>query len=186
MIFHKHHIVPKHMGGSDEPNNLISVNIPLHAFLHKLLYEKHGHWEDLVAWKALSGQIDNAEINNVIRKERMLGNTLWTGRQHSSETKRKISSTKKGISFSDNHKRSLSEAWKTRPPTSEQTKKKLSEPRFNRRKKFEIVHPDGKVEIIEGIYEFGKKYGIQGANLIKVADGQRKHTQGYVCRRIEK
>jgi hypothetical protein len=173
------------MGGSDDPSNLISVNITLHAFLHKILYEQYGHWEDLVAWKTLSGQINNAEINNVIRRERMIGNTIWTGRKHSAETITKMSSVKKGKKFSDNHKRALSEAWKTRPPISEQTRQKLSKPRFNRRKKFEIIHPDGRVEIIEGIYEFGKKYGIHGANLLKVANGQRKHTQGYVCKRIE-
>lgn len=61
VIFHKHHIIPKHIGGSDCPQNIIKVNIPLHAFLHKLLYEEHGRWQDELAWKCLSGHIEAAE-----------------------------------------------------------------------------------------------------------------------------
>ena len=34
---HRHHIVPKAMGGGDELNNLIALNIPDHVKVHKLL-----------------------------------------------------------------------------------------------------------------------------------------------------
>ena len=62
-IFHKHHIVPKYMGGSNHPSNLIALTIPEHADAHKKLYEQHGNIEDYLAWKGLSGCIDNSEIN---------------------------------------------------------------------------------------------------------------------------
>ena len=31
---HLHHIVPRHMGGTDEPENLVEVSIEEHAELH--------------------------------------------------------------------------------------------------------------------------------------------------------
>ena len=50
---HIHHIIPKHMGGTDEPSNLIELTPEEHAEEHKKLYEKYGHWQDLLAWKGL-------------------------------------------------------------------------------------------------------------------------------------
>lgn len=63
IIYHKHHIIPKHMGGTDDPKNIIKVNTTMHAFLHKLLWEEHGNQYDFIAWKCLSGQITNEEAN---------------------------------------------------------------------------------------------------------------------------
>ena len=55
-IYHTHHIVPRHAGGTDDPSNLIKLTVEDHALAHKELYEKYGRWQDHVAWKTLSGQ----------------------------------------------------------------------------------------------------------------------------------
>jgi len=68
IIFHKHHIVPKHMGGTNKPSNLLKVNVPLHAFLHKLLWGEYGKTEDFLAWKMLEGTITNKEFYRSIGK----------------------------------------------------------------------------------------------------------------------
>lgn len=60
---HLHHIIPKHMGGSDDSSNLVELTVEEHALAHKLLWEEHGRWQDELAWKTLSGQITNAEAN---------------------------------------------------------------------------------------------------------------------------
>ena len=40
---HKHHIIPRHMGGTDEPSNLTPpISVALHAALHKDLWEHFG------------------------------------------------------------------------------------------------------------------------------------------------
>ena len=59
---HKHHIIPRHMGGTDDPENLISITPEEHAKAHHDLYEKYGKIEDYLAWKGLSGFIGKEEI----------------------------------------------------------------------------------------------------------------------------
>ena len=58
---HIHHIIPKHMGGTNESSNLKEVTVEEHAQAHKELYEKYGHWQDKLAWQGLSGQLGSKE-----------------------------------------------------------------------------------------------------------------------------
>ena len=67
-IYHKHHIIPKHAGGSDDPSNLIELTIEQHAEAHKTLYEKHGRWQDRIAWLSLSGAISCKEAIHEAQK----------------------------------------------------------------------------------------------------------------------
>ena len=66
---HWHHILPKHMGGSDDSSNLIQLTIEEHAEAHKKLWEEHGKWQDKIAWKTLSGQIGIQDVREKIMKE---------------------------------------------------------------------------------------------------------------------
>lgn len=59
---HKHHIVPRHMGGSDSPENIVELTIEEHAQEHKKLYEKYGKVEDYIAWKGLEKSVDLEDI----------------------------------------------------------------------------------------------------------------------------
>lgn len=61
-IYHQHHIIPRHMGGTDDSSNLILLTIEEHAEAHRLLYEEHGRWQDKVAWLGLTGQIGMDEM----------------------------------------------------------------------------------------------------------------------------
>jgi hypothetical protein len=77
---HLHHIVPKHMGGTDDPNNLIELSIEDHAEAHKKLFEEHGHWQDYLAWQGLSKMIPHEELISMVQSEaakerlKLLGN----------------------------------------------------------------------------------------------------------------
>ena len=70
IYFQKHHLIPKHAGGTDDASNIIKVNTALHAFLHKQLYEEYGRWQDKIAYECLSGHISNEEA---IRQAQSLG-----------------------------------------------------------------------------------------------------------------
>ena len=51
---HKHHIIPKHAGGTDETDNLVELSVEEHAEAHRVLYEQYGRWQDKLAWLGLS------------------------------------------------------------------------------------------------------------------------------------
>ena len=61
-LMHKHHIVPRYKGGSDDPENLVEVSITQHAMYHFCNYRLWGNVEDYVAWRGLSGQISESEF----------------------------------------------------------------------------------------------------------------------------
>lgn len=54
---HRHHILPRHAGGTDDPSNIVVVTIPEHAELHRQLWEQNKRWQDYAAWMALSNTI---------------------------------------------------------------------------------------------------------------------------------
>jgi len=60
-VKHIHHKVPKYLGGTDDPENLIELTVEEHAEAHRILYEQHGRWEDRLAWLGLSGLISKEQ-----------------------------------------------------------------------------------------------------------------------------
>ena len=131
---HKHHIIPRHSGGSDDPSNLIELTVEEHALAHKKLFEKHNKIQDRIAWLTLSGQIGKDEAMRMVRSEGQKGvlnhrygkPSTMLGKNHTEETKRKMSVARKGIIFTEEHKRKMSESGKGRKQ-SEEHKRKNSE-----------------------------------------------------------
>jgi hypothetical protein len=60
-ITHKHHIIPRHMGGSNDKQNLIEVSVERHAMFHYCNWKLWGKEEDKIAWRTLSGQMTLSE-----------------------------------------------------------------------------------------------------------------------------
>ena len=91
---HKHHIIPRHMGGTDDASNLIELDIEEHAEAHRILYEKYNKHDDYVAWKALSGAIGKEDLI----KELMLLGSIKAG-QKNAESGHMKNIQKKGASI---------------------------------------------------------------------------------------
>lgn len=140
-IFHKHHIVPRHAGGTNDTSNLISLTVEEHALAHKDLYEQYGKTQDYIAWQALSGQIASEQAR------RLAVSNALKGKTKSKEHKEKMSIARKkrgGITngmvlgpASDERKKKISEAHKGNTyrlgfVTSNNTKTKMSESAKNR------------------------------------------------------
>lgn len=103
---HKHHIIPRHMGGTDDAANIVEVTVEQHALLHKQLWEDLGYQEDYIAWRCLSGQITAQEATlEAIRLSRQRYKGTKRG-PLSEEAKQNISSAKKGkkINYPKNRK----------------------------------------------------------------------------------
>jgi hypothetical protein len=66
---HKHHIIPKHMGGSDDKSNLIELSVADHAEAHRKLYEEHGLWQDYVAWQGLAKLMPKEQLIKRLQSE---------------------------------------------------------------------------------------------------------------------
>lgn len=97
-IKHTHHIVPLHMGGTDDPSNLIELTIAKHAEAHRILFNQYGMWQDEIAWKGLAGIIGHEEA---VRVAQSRGNK---GKIVTEEQKRKQSEKMKGRKLSAEHK----------------------------------------------------------------------------------
>ena len=112
---HTHHIIPKHMGGSDDPSNLVELTIEEHAEAHRLLYEKFGHWKDKVAWQGLLGLIPHEAIMEEMYKARRgKGNHMYRKpcyykmtEEEKQQWKDNISKSMKGRIFSNETKEKM-------------------------------------------------------------------------------
>lgn len=69
---HKHHIIPKHAGGTDDSSNLVELTVEEHAEAHRVLYEQYGRWQDKLAWLGLAGIIDDGERQKLLHSYAML------------------------------------------------------------------------------------------------------------------
>jgi len=135
-VLHKHHIIPRHAGGNDDPSNIIELTIEEHAEAHRKLYEQYNKREDYIAWKGLAGLIGKDEIFREkcsLNSSRPGNLNTFYGMRHTEETKRIISEKRKG--HSDNKG----------IPKSEEHKKKISARRKAESKKYTFEHTDGTI-----------------------------------------
>jgi hypothetical protein len=130
ILKHKHHIIPKHAGGTDDPSNLVELTVEEHAEAHRKLFEQYGMWQDKIAWKTLSGQIglDEAiqeargaanrgrkrtpEQVERIRKAAILRNQKWKDSGRIDEINAKRSASHKGKVKTPEHMANWKEARK--------------------------------------------------------------------------
>jgi hypothetical protein len=65
---HKHHILPKYKGGTDDLSNLVEVSVTQHAMFHYCNWQLWGDKRDFIAWKGLVGEIGKEEIINQLAR----------------------------------------------------------------------------------------------------------------------
>ena len=105
---HKHHIIPKYMGGSDDPSNLVELTPQEHADAHNLLYHTYGNKQDRLAEWGLLGYVTKQEIIQELiivgGRNGGLSNLRNKGKEYFS----RIASLNKGKPKSEAHRLSLS------------------------------------------------------------------------------
>ena len=102
-IYHRHHVVPRHAGGTDDPSNIIVCTIEEHAEHHRYRYEMTGDEYDRIAWQGLLGMITKQETirQAQIENGRRNGRAQLGRRKQSEETRRKIAEANRGKKHSE-------------------------------------------------------------------------------------
>lgn len=68
-MIHKHHIIPTHRGGSDDPSNIVSLSPTQHSMWHWAEYFLWGIEWDRIAAKGLAGIASQEETVHALLKE---------------------------------------------------------------------------------------------------------------------
>jgi hypothetical protein len=184
MIKHKHHIIPRHAGGTDHPLNLIELTIEQHADAHRILYEEYGRNEDKWAWLGLSGQIGKDEIlrqiamaQKGVKKPEGFGEKISAFRKtfkYSEESKKKMSDAKKGKILTAEHKDRISNGLIGKKNTDYQ-KQRVAE---TRQKKYMLTNPNGESFEVLNLTKFCRENGLDKGNMFK------SQIKGWTCKKI--
>ena len=159
----RHHIIPRHAGGTDEEDNFSYLTHREHIAAHWLLWKIHGRDGDKSAWML------------------MRGTTFWPtwmGMKHTEETKRKIGEANRGKKRTEEHRRKMSEAKKGKKK-SEETRRKMSESRKGMkhteetRRKMSEVHKNPSEETRRKISEAGRGRPCSEETRRKISEGKR-------------
>jgi len=64
---HNHHLIPRHLGGSDDPSNIIEgVSLTRHAMFHYANWQLWGSEGDWIAYRCLAGSVNKEEIIEMV------------------------------------------------------------------------------------------------------------------------
>jgi hypothetical protein len=184
MLKHKHHIIPRHIGGTNESNNLVELTVEEHAEAHKILYQIYGRHQDRLAWLGLSGQIGKDEIMKQLAKARKgkkkpegFGKKLSDYRKtfkYSEESKKKMSDAKKGKILTQEHKDKIS-AGLIGKKNTEYQKQRLAE---IRQKKYILTNPLGISFEVTNLTKFCRENNLDQGNMFK------SRIKGWLCCKV--
>ena len=151
---HKHHIIPRHMGGTDDPSNLIELTPEEHAEAHRKLYEDHGHWQDYVAWQGLAKLATKEEHVHMLLSE----------------------AGKKGVRMRPTNKGKKYNLTKSRAEGKYPDRKGANNPCA---KEFVVVHPDGTQEKVKALKTWCESKGLNYNSFHNQCVGRKKSHKGY-------
>lgn len=149
----RHHILPKCMGGGNEPENLVRLTPEEHFVAHQLLVKMHPEKKTLViaVWRMSFAEphVNNKVFGWLRRKHsEVIGDVVgdyWRGRKRkpfSADHRKKIADSQTGKKrgpHSDEHKRKLSEAHKGKRLTDEHKKKLANAKKGVKRQPYKLM-----------------------------------------------
>jgi len=122
----KHHIIPKSLGGSNHPSNIVVLTAREHFICHWLLTKmvtESNKRKMIYAWWAMANQKRPDQIRYKVSgrkyqriKEQAIN--LHKSYKHSKATKQKLSKARKGLKFSKDWRDAISDGQKTRDPST--------------------------------------------------------------------
>lgn len=136
----RHHIIPKSLGGLNEPSNLVPLTSKEHYIVHLLLPKMvidSKHKQKMYAalmcmtkmqWTTHQRYINIGSSRFYEEARKQVRFDYMKGRRHSLETRKKMSEKQKGRRCSDQTRSRIGDANRGRilPPVSDETKRKLA------------------------------------------------------------
>ena len=159
-MFHTHHKILFKNGKRVRTDQTVKITLREHAAEHKRLWKVGGHWQDFLAWKALSGQFKQQDIIKYKLQQagKMTAAKYNLGRVHSKETRKKISLAKLG------QKRSQQSCLK-------QSKTKS--------KDYIITTPIGERLEITNLKQWARRNNLSSGNMNRLLHGKLNFYKGY-------
>jgi hypothetical protein len=156
-IYHTHHIVPRHMGGSDDPSNLIKLTVEEHAEAHLKLYEEHGSKFDYIAYLALSNQIGYEEATYM----KLLGPKNWSeeGLRRLSEAA-KARTGEKNPFYGKTHNEESKQKNREAHTGSNNWITGVDPSLLPYTKKYEITYPNGETKQVAGLKSISEEFKV--------------------------
>jgi hypothetical protein len=165
--FHRHHIVPRCLSGTNEKSNIVVLSPREHFIVHHLLWKAFPQTGLTSAFRGMVGGFKHYHGNKItsrVYEQLCLDNSyIRKGQKSSEETRKKISEAKKGKKHSEEHIRKNSESHKVEN-LSEETRKKMSDA-----KKGRVVSEETRRNMSES--QKGKK--LSEETKLKISESQK-------------
>lgn len=193
---HKHHIVPRYMGGTNAKENLVEVSVTQHAMYHFCNYQLWGNEEDRIAWRGLSGIISREQVVYELtlaaqkraielartpdaiekKKEKLKEIKHQQGEKNSQYGKMWITNgTKKG-SYRIGKDEIIPEGyWKGRVCYDNKAHIEKCFAKYT----YTIINPSGETISTKNLQRYCDDNGLKQSSMQRVASGKYKHHKGY-------
>lgn len=162
MLKHKHHIIPKHQGGTNDKDNIVELTVEEHAQAHLDLYNKYNNKFDYIAYMALSGQITAGEASYM----KLLGPKNWTkeGKQKLSELAKQRTG-KKNPFYGKKHTEETKQKLREKLSGDNSWIKDINPSKLPYTKHYKITYADGTTKEIAGLKAIAVEFKVSIENV---------------------
>jgi hypothetical protein len=158
---HKHHIIPKYDGGSDDPSNIVELTPTQHAMWHWAEWQRKQNYLDFCAFKMLLGDVKNPEFRSA--RAKAFGHI---GGRRVHEVHPELAKTI-GILGNKAQREKLESLGKT-----------IAE------KEWLVTNPEGESFKVTNMAKFCRENNLCKSKMSAVASGDRNHHKGWKASRV--
>jgi hypothetical protein len=158
---HKHHIIPRYAGGTDDPANIVELTPTQHAMWHWAEWQRKQNYLDFCAFKMILGDVKNPEFRYA--RNKAFGH-IGGRRCHE---------------IHPDHARSMGKLGnKAQRVKFELLGRTIAE------KEWTVVSPEGETLRITNMAQFCRERGLDKGHMSSVLAGNRKHHKGWKAFRV--
>lgn len=190
-----HHIIPRSLGGTDLPDNLVKLTLKEHWVCHRLLVK---FLDDPVALRKMYNALymmavkDYRTINGRIYQSIKENIVPWNkglkgipGNPISNEGKQKLSALYKNKKRPVEHTIAMKEGWKKAKENGYQPwNKGLTGLSSGPKQKVILISPDGEEYKYESLREGCKAQSLIYTKMSSVNSGKQKHYKGWTVKKV--